>query len=150
MPMSFAASLGTTITIIGAPAFMIASGVLKQAGRPGLGVFSIAPIGLTLSAVGTLFMLLVGRFILPARWGGGGPGSRYRPDDYFTELTILPDSPLLDKTVQEVEADNAYQSAVVGWVRNGRPLQRPFGERLLRASDVLLVRTTPEEIVAFR
>jgi di/tricarboxylate transporter len=150
MPMSFAASLGTTITIIGAPAFMIAGGVLQQAGRPGLGVFFIAPIGLTLSAVGTLFMLLVGRFILPAREGGEGQGSRYRLDDYFTELTILPDSPLLDKTVQEVEADEAYQFAVVGWVHNGRALQRPFGERRLRASDVLLVRTTPEEIVAFR
>ncbi len=35
MPLSFAASLGTTITIIGAPAFLIASSVLQQAGRPG-------------------------------------------------------------------------------------------------------------------
>jgi di/tricarboxylate transporter len=38
MPLSFAASLGTTITIIGAPAFLIASESLRQAGRPGLGV----------------------------------------------------------------------------------------------------------------
>jgi Citrate transporter len=50
MPLSFAASLGTTITIIGAPAFLIASSVLQQAGRPGLHVFSIAPIGLALTA----------------------------------------------------------------------------------------------------
>ena len=46
MPLSFAASLGTTITIIGAPAFLLASAALQQAGRPGLGIFSIAPIGL--------------------------------------------------------------------------------------------------------
>src|SRR6266508_954228 len=32
MPLSFAASLGTAITIIGAPAFLIADGLLKQAG----------------------------------------------------------------------------------------------------------------------
>jgi di/tricarboxylate transporter len=32
IPLSFAASLGTTITIIGAPAFLIADGLLKQAG----------------------------------------------------------------------------------------------------------------------
>jgi di/tricarboxylate transporter len=54
MPLSFAASLGTTITIIGAPAFLIASDVLQRIGRPPLGVFSIAPIGLSLSVVGTL------------------------------------------------------------------------------------------------
>src|SRR5215207_8503077 len=46
MPLSFAASLGTTITIIGAPAFLIAGETLQQAGRPALGVFTIAPIGL--------------------------------------------------------------------------------------------------------
>src|SRR6266542_140768 len=44
MPLSFAASLGTTITIIGAPAFLIADGLLRQAGKSGLGIFSIAPI----------------------------------------------------------------------------------------------------------
>jgi di/tricarboxylate transporter len=49
IPLSFAASLGTTITIIGAPAFLIADGLLKQAGQNGLGIFSIAPIGLALS-----------------------------------------------------------------------------------------------------
>ena len=46
MPMSFAASLGTAITIIGAPAFLIASNTLQQSGHGSLGIFSIAPIGL--------------------------------------------------------------------------------------------------------
>ena len=36
IPLSFAASLGTAITIIGAPAFLIADGLLKQAGGSGL------------------------------------------------------------------------------------------------------------------
>ena len=150
MPLSFAASLGTTITIIGAPAFLIASAVLQQAGRPGLGIFSIAPIGLSLSLVGTVFMLLVGRFLLPARGGSEEASNRFRLDEYFTELTILPDSPFLDKTVEEVEADDRYQFKVVGWLRDGRRLPRPFQARRLRESDVLLVRTTPEQIVAIR
>jgi di/tricarboxylate transporter len=63
MPLSFAASLGTTITIIGAPAFLVAGNVLQHYGRPGLGIFSIAPIGLSLTIAGTLFMLAVGRFL---------------------------------------------------------------------------------------
>src|SRR5438309_5645714 len=67
MPMSFAASLGTTITIIGAPAFLIASTILQQSGRSGLGIFSIAPIGLSLTVAGTLFVLWLGRFLLPAQ-----------------------------------------------------------------------------------
>lgn len=150
MPLSFAASLGTTITIIGAPAFLIASGVLQQAGRPGLGIFSIAPIGLALSVVGTLFMLAAGRFLLPANKSSEGAASRFRLDRYFTELAIRPDSPFLDKTVEQVEADEAYHFNVVGWMRDRKRIPRPFGERRLVAGDVLLVRATPEEIVAFR
>jgi di/tricarboxylate transporter len=150
MPLSFAASLGTTITIIGAPAFLIASAVLQQAGRPGLGIFSIAPIGLALSLVGTLFMLVLGRFLLPARQGGDEGAGRFRLDHYFTELTILPNSPFLGKTIDEVEADSRYSFKVAGWMRNGRRMRRPYGDARIEAGDVLLVRTTPEEIVAFR
>jgi di/tricarboxylate transporter len=150
MPLSFAASLGTAITIIGAPAFLIASGVLQQAGRPGLGIFSIAPIGLALSGVGTLFMLAAGRFLLPAHKGGDGAAGRFRLDRYFTELAIQPDSPFLGRTVADVEGDAKYQFQVVGWVRDRQRIPRPFGERILMAGDVLLIRTTPEEIVNFR
>jgi di/tricarboxylate transporter len=150
MPLSFAASLGTTITIIGAPAFLIASSVLQQAGRPGLSIFSIAPIGLSLSLAGMVFMLLVGRFLLPTRKGVEDPAQRFRLTAYFTEVTILPNSPFLGKTVAEVEGAERDQVTVVGWLRNGRHLRPPFGEHRLREGDVLLVRTTPEEIIAIR
>jgi di/tricarboxylate transporter len=150
MPLSFAASLGTTITIIGAPAFLIASNILQQAGRPGLGIFSIAPIGLSLSLIGTAFMLLVGRFLLPVRKGVEDQTQRFRLTEYFTEITILPNSPFLGNTAAEVEAAEGHQVTVVGWLRNGRPLRRRFEEHHVQEGDVLLVRTTPEEIMATR
>ena len=150
MPISFAASLGTAITIIGAPAFLIASSVLQQAGRPGLGVFSIAPIGLTLSLVGTVFMLVAGRFLLPSNRGSENQTSHFRLEEYLTELTVLPNSPFLGKTISEVEADDRYHFKVVGWLRNGRRMKMPFRDRQLEAGDVLVVRTTPDELVAIR
>lgn len=150
MPLSFAASLGTTITIIGAPAFLVASAVLQQAGRPGLGIFSIAPIGLSLSLVGTLFMLLVGRFLLPVREEAADLTTRFRLDQYFTELTILPDSRFLGQTLADLKATGQYGFTVVGWMQDGRHLPGPFGGRRLSPGDVLLVHTTPEDLVSFR
>jgi di/tricarboxylate transporter len=150
MPLSFAASLGTTITIIGAPAFLVASDVLQRAERPPLGIFSIAPIGLTLSLVGTLFMLLIGRRLLPAHHGGEDLTNWYRLDNYFTEVKILPNSPFIGKTLAEVKADDHYHFTVVGWVRNGKRLRGPWGEERLGEGDVLLVHTTAEDMVAFR
>ena len=150
MPLSFAASLGTTITIIGAPAFLIASDVLQRAARPELGIFSIAPIGLSLSVIGMLFMLLIGRFLLPAREGAEEPANRFRLDNYFTEIKILPDSPFAGKTMDEITADGHYHFTVVGWIRYGRKLRGLFGPRQLKEGDVLLVNTTPEDVVTFR
>ena len=150
MPMSFAASLGTTITIIGAPAFLIASQALREAGRPGLGIFAIAPIGLALSAAGTLFVLLVGRWLLPERKGAESAANHFRLDDYFTELTVLEDSPFRGKTVEAVGKTGPYRLEVVGLVRDGRRVPGPLGGRRLEVGDVLLVRTSPEDIVAIR
>ncbi len=150
MPLSFAASLGTTITIIGAPAFLLASNVLQQSGRPGLGIFSIAPIGLSISIVGTIFMLLIGRFLLPAREASEDQTDHFRLEDYLTEVTILPDSPFLDKTISEVEADERYHFKVVGLISDKKRKRAPFKEEKLKQGDVLIVRTTPEEVIAFR
>jgi di/tricarboxylate transporter len=150
MPLSFAASLGTTITIIGAPAFLIASESLRQAGRPGLGLFSIAPIGLALSAVGTAFVLLAGKLLLPERKGAETGDDHFRLEEYFTELTVLDDSPFRDKTVQEIEEEKTYDLTVVGVVRQGRRLLGSQAETRVKPGDVLLVRTTPEDIAAIR
>jgi len=150
MPMSFAASLGTTITIIGAPAFLIASQALREAGRPGLGIFAIAPIGLALSAAGTVFVLLVGRWLLPERKGAESAANHFRLDDDFTELTLLGDSPFRGKTVEEVGKTGPYRLEVAGLVRDGRRVPGPLGGRRLEVGDVLLVRTSPEDIVAIR
>jgi di/tricarboxylate transporter len=150
MPLSFAASLGTTITIIGAPAFLIASGLLQQAGRPGLGVFDIAPIGLALSVAGTVFVLVAGRMLLPERTGGGDQNDRFRLDGYFTEISVLGRSRLVGRTVDELQSDDRHRMQVVGWLRDQREISRPWAEQPLREGDVLLVRTTPEDLLAIR
>lgn len=148
MPMSFAASLGTTITILGAPAFLIADGVLRQAGRPGLGIFTIAPIGLALTVAGTVFMLLFGRYLLPDRKGSEDDHGRFRLNGYYTEIMILPESSLVGQTIDLLEGEDGRGWRVVGWLRQGRPRGRPFGKKSIQAGDVLLVRTTPDELAA--
>lgn len=150
IPLSFAASLGTAITVIGAPAFLVASDVLQRGGRPGLGIFSIAPIGLSISVVGIVFMVLIGRFLLPSRHGVEDLSDRFRLDSYLTELKILPDSTFIGKTLDEIKKDDHYRFTVVGWMREGRRLRGPFSRQQILDGDVLLVHATPEDIVAFR
>ena len=150
MPMSFAASLGTAITIIGAPAFLIASNVLQQSGRSGLGIFSIAPIGLTMTVAGTLFVLLIGRFLLPAHHGGDDASRHFRFEDYLTEIAVVKDSPFVGKTINELHSDENIHFTVAGVIRQGRRVRGTIRNEELKEADVLIVRTTPEELVAIR
>jgi di/tricarboxylate transporter len=146
MPISFAASLGTAITIIGAPAFLIADGLLKQAGRSGLGVFSIAPIGLSISLAGTLFFLLLGRLLLPTHHSNDESIDHFRLEGYFTELILLPNSPMIGKTVREIEAAQDTDFRVVAWYRDERQRNRPFGSKKTQEGDVLVIRTNPDRL----
>jgi di/tricarboxylate transporter len=146
IPMAFAASLGTAIAVIGAPAFLVANGLLRQTGETPLGIFSIAPIGLVLSFTGALFFLLVGRFLLPER-KGADTIDPFRLEGYYTELVLLPDSVLIGKTIREIEEQQPIDFKVSAWYRNGRPRNRPYGTKKTQAGDILVIRTSPDKIV---
>jgi di/tricarboxylate transporter len=150
IPMAFAASLGTAIALIGAPAFLVANGLLRQAGQAPLGIFSIAPIGLVLSLIGALFFLVAGRFLLPDRRGDDDSVDHFRLEGYYTELVLLPDSPLIGKTVQEVEEEQPVDFKVSAWYRSGRPRNRPYGSKKTQAGDVLVIRTSPDKLATIQ
>lgn len=67
MPVAFAALMGGTLTIIATPPNLVASQTLDVAGLGPLGFFALAPVGLAMLAVTVLYMLTVGRWLLPAR-----------------------------------------------------------------------------------
>lgn len=150
IPLSFAASLGTTVTIIGAPAFLVASAALQQGGSPGLGIFSIAPIGLTLTAAGIFFVVLFGQLLLPRHDDPGQLGDRSHIDNYFTELIIQPDARFVGKSLTDTMRAGRFQFTVVGWLRGQHALPGPYGPLRLQAGDVLLVHTTSADLAALR
>jgi di/tricarboxylate transporter len=149
MPVAIASSLGTTITILGAPSFLVSSELLRQAGREGLGIFSVAPIGIALTVLGTAYMLLVGRFLVPSRKGLSQSSDALQLDSYLTELHVVPDSPLIGKTANELAKDRTYPFEPVGLVRDGhRQSHRAAGA--LCEGDVLLIRTSADGLATIR
>lgn len=146
IPLSFAASLGTTITIIGAPAFLIADGLLRQAGQSGLSIFSIAPIGLVLSLTGTIFFFFIGRFLLPTHHSEDESIDHFRMEGYYTELVLLPESTLIGKTISEIEQEQRNEFKVSAWYRSDHLRARPYATKKTQAGDVLIVRTSPDKL----
>lgn len=149
MPMSLAASLGTTLTLISAPAFLLANDLLRRAGDPGLGVFSITPIGATLVAIGLLYMVL-GKRLLPRHSGALDSEAYLQLEKYYTELMVDEGSPWIGKTFGDFNEHYAGRLHVVDWLRHGTRLRRRRSERVLQAKDVFLVLASPDEIVSIR
>jgi len=149
MPMSLAASLGTTLTLVSAPAFLLANELLARAGQPRLGLFAITPIGLVLVLVGMLYML-AGRWLLPKREGEADDGEYLRPEQYYTELLVEPESPWAGQALAAFETAFAGRLQVADWLRDGRRRPRGEGAGPLQPGDVLLVRASPDEIASVK
>ena len=65
MPLAFACGWGGVITMVGTPPNIIATGALNTAGLPSFGFFEFAWIGIPLSVAGMLYMMFIGKHLLP-------------------------------------------------------------------------------------
>jgi di/tricarboxylate transporter len=150
IPMAFAASLGTTVTVIAAPAFLVARDLLERGGVPDVGIFSIAPMGIVLTLIGTAYILLFGRWLLPSHEGSGSGEDRFRLERYYTELVVLESSPHVGKSMGDFGKEHAERFRVVDWLRQGSSRPRPWRRKLLASGDLLLVRASPDELAALK
>ena len=145
MPMSLAASLGTTLTIFSAPAFLLMNHLLLTGGQSTLGIFGITPIGIALVALAIVYMLL-SRWLLPRRKARADSAEYLRLDRYYTELVIEDESRWVGKPMAEFNRYYEGRLEVAEWLRGGVPQHNKGKESVLAAGDVLFASATPDEI----
>ena len=67
MPLSFAAILGGTVTVIGTSTNVAVSGLLTDAGHDPIALFEVGKLGLPLALVGLVLLVALAPRVLPAR-----------------------------------------------------------------------------------
>jgi di/tricarboxylate transporter len=147
MPMSLAASLGTTLTIFSAPAFLLANHLLRTSEQPVLGIFGITPIGAALVGLAIVYMSL-GRWLLPRRMAGAHEADYLRLDRYYTELIIEEKSRWIGRPIAEFNKHFEGRLDVVEWLRRGVRQRNSGPEAVLAVGDVLFTRAAPDEIAS--
>jgi len=124
MPMGFCAILGGTVTMVGSSPLILLNDLiltsneaLAAQGQPVMNtwsLFSVTPIGLALVATGILYFVIAGRFVLPvsSKIDGAKAGSTmdyfrdtYHLDYTLQEMVVPQDSPLVGKSLDEIEHD---------------------------------------------
>ncbi|HUP00782.1 MAG TPA: SLC13 family permease [Gemmatimonadota bacterium] len=137
MPLSFAAILGGTITLIGTSTNLIVYGMAQERGFDELTMFSIAPLGLIYLAVGLLYLFTIGQALLPRRAGDADLSGKYDVRSFVTELQISPQSPATGRTLTDLRWGDEAGVSVLGLTRGGRTIWSPGPDRRLQAGDLL-------------
>src|SRR5258708_18971466 len=145
MPMSFASLVGGMMTLIGTSPNLIISTVRQQIlGQP-YEMFDFLPVGLGLTLVAIAF-LSVGWRLIPIRPGQGRTDAALRIEDYVSEAKLPATSPLVNKTVADLEALADNDLSVVAILREGNRRYVPAAHWHLYANDILVLRADPEDL----
>ena len=148
MPLSFAAMFGGMATLIGTSTNILVSAISEERGLGGFSMFEFFPLGVLLIVVGILYMMTIGRRLIPDRQAQEGLVDRYQLREYLTEVMLLPNSPLVGQTLQEARHD--LELEIVGIIREGQKRALPAVTRTLLAGDVLIVRANVPTLLNLR
>ncbi len=150
MPLSFSSLLGGKMTLIGTPANILAMGILADRGLSTLGFFEFTPIGIVVLTTGVLYMVLIGRHLLPVREGAQGRRDVYRLRDYVTEVRVSNTSPLAGKTLLESGLGQNHDLTVLGLERDGDCLDRIARDTLIQKDDLLTIEGSADNLMEAR
>lgn len=152
MPLSFGAVLGGTVTVVGTPPNILANDLMAQRGVMPFGLFDFAPVGLLLLAAGILYLVLVGRRLLPNRAGPTAVSRRsdliqvYQLHDNLFSIRIPRGSRVAGRTLRDTALGRTLGVQVVGILRDGQRRLAPDAQTLLLEDDVLLVQGSAREV----
>jgi len=152
MPLSYAAVLGGTVTLIGTSTNLLASSLSEQMGYGSFGLFQFSEAGLIKFLVGIIYISLAASWLLPYRKPGNDNSYQdsYQLKDYVSELVVSPQSNLIKQTLRSSEIQRQFDIDVLEIIRDGVHFSQPLADKILAAGDILLVRGPKEELLRIR
>ena len=146
IPLSYAAILGGTCTLIGTSTNLVVNGlVVGDAGLPSLGMFYIAWVGLPCAVVGITYMLLIGRRLLPQRESVISKLTDAR--EYTVEMLVDESSPLVGNTIEEAGLRHLPGMYLLEINRGGQIMAAVGPQVKLMAGDQLIFVGVIESVV---
>ena len=126
MPLAFAALLGGLITLIGTPPNILISESLREAGLRPFQMFDYTPVGIVVMIAGVVFMLLIGRRLLPSRdiareLTGGDYNQLFNLQERMATVVIPSNSALDGNTLSQSRLGSVLGLNVIAIIHEGQP-----------------------------
>jgi di/tricarboxylate transporter len=139
MPLAFASLLGGMCTVLGTSTNILASSMAETAGLEPLSMFEFSRLGIIFFAVGVIYMMTIGRKMIPEHRTSGDLTRSFGLGDYLTELQLSDKSQLVGESLESAPLLEEFDIEVLQIIR-GKDLLRPTPKTVLREHDLLRVK----------
>lgn len=142
LPLSYAAILGGTCTLIGTSTNLVVDGLAQNAGLPGFRIFDLAWVGVPLLLVAGSYLVLVGYRFLPEREGITEQLEHAR--EYRVEMHLPTKSPLAGQSIRDAGLRNLAHGYLTEVIRGDKLFTAVAPDMELHEGDYLVFVGAPE------
>jgi di/tricarboxylate transporter len=146
IPLSFSSLLGGKITLIGTPANILATSIVAESGLPTFSFFDFTPIGLVVLATGVLYMIFIGRYLLPVRQPPGDAQVKGELRKFISEVRVLADGKLAGNSLLESKLGADYDLTAIAIVRGSKTFTKLKRDTIFQPDDILLIEGSTENL----
>jgi di/tricarboxylate transporter len=136
IPLSYAAILGGTITLIGTSTNLIIHGLIIDKGLKGFHFFEFIYFGIPLTLIGIFYFVLVGHRLLPNR-NHNIESFEDEKNNYIFRFYVEKTSPLIGRTIKEALLRDLHDIFLFQIMRKEKMIIPASKDEVIREEDVL-------------
>lgn len=146
MPLAFGSLLGGLMTLIGTSPNIIVSQMRERIIGEPFRMFDFMPVGAALAAAGVVFLAFGYKLLPVRRKGAASVEAAFNLEDYTTEATVPEGSPMVGKTVGELEEVSEGDVEILTIIRERYRRYTPSQNWTLQEGDILLLGGEPAAV----